>query len=255
MYFIGGPPWPGGSHVGRRAHRRRASPRDSTRTTRFSQDPGCDPEGSGGLRMSPSPARDGGPAAMADVEIGIGKSGRRAYGFDEISIVPSRRTRDPEDVDVSWEIDAFRFERADHGVAGRQRRVAGHRRAARASSAPWACCTSRASGPATPTPSRMLEPPSPRRPTTRPPPRLQEAYAAAGAARPGGAADQGAEGGRHHRGRGLHPAAHAGAGAAHPAGRARPPGDPGHGRVGRARRPARASRSTSRTSSATTRSR
>ena len=47
---------------------------------------------------------------MADVEIGIGKSGRRAYGFDEIAIVPSRRTRDPEDVDVSWEIDAFRFE-------------------------------------------------------------------------------------------------------------------------------------------------
>ena len=47
---------------------------------------------------------------MADVEIGIGKTGRRAFGFDEISIVPSRRTRDPEDVDVSWEIDAFRFE-------------------------------------------------------------------------------------------------------------------------------------------------
>jgi IMP dehydrogenase len=47
---------------------------------------------------------------MADVEIGIGKSGRRAYGFDDISIVPSRRTRDPEDVDVSWEIDAFHFD-------------------------------------------------------------------------------------------------------------------------------------------------
>jgi IMP dehydrogenase len=47
---------------------------------------------------------------MADVEIGIGKSGRRAYGFDDIAIVPSRRTRDPEDVDISWEIDAFRFE-------------------------------------------------------------------------------------------------------------------------------------------------
>jgi IMP dehydrogenase len=47
---------------------------------------------------------------MADVEIGIGKSGRRAYGFDEIAIVPSRRTRDPEDVDIAWEIDAFRFE-------------------------------------------------------------------------------------------------------------------------------------------------
>jgi IMP dehydrogenase len=47
---------------------------------------------------------------MADVEIGIGKTGRRAYGFDEISIVPSRRTRDPEEVDISWELDAFRFE-------------------------------------------------------------------------------------------------------------------------------------------------
>ena len=47
---------------------------------------------------------------MAEIEIGIGKSGRRAYGFDEIAIVPSRRTRDPEDVDVSWQIDAYRFD-------------------------------------------------------------------------------------------------------------------------------------------------
>jgi IMP dehydrogenase len=47
---------------------------------------------------------------VAEVEIGIGKSGRRAYGFDDIAIVPSRRTRDPEDVDISWEIDAYRFE-------------------------------------------------------------------------------------------------------------------------------------------------
>jgi IMP dehydrogenase len=47
---------------------------------------------------------------MADVEIGIGKSGRRAYGFDDIAIVPSRRTRDPKEVDISWEIDAFRFD-------------------------------------------------------------------------------------------------------------------------------------------------
>ncbi len=47
---------------------------------------------------------------MAEVEIGRGKSGRRAYGFDDIAIVPSRRTRDPEDVDISWEIDAFRFD-------------------------------------------------------------------------------------------------------------------------------------------------
>jgi IMP dehydrogenase len=45
-----------------------------------------------------------------EVEIGIGKSGRRAYGFDDIAIVPSRRTRDPEDVDITWQIDAFRFD-------------------------------------------------------------------------------------------------------------------------------------------------
>ncbi|HEV3211933.1 MAG TPA: GuaB3 family IMP dehydrogenase-related protein [Acidimicrobiales bacterium] len=47
---------------------------------------------------------------MAEVEIGIYKSGRQAYGFDDIAIVPSRRTRDPEDVDISWQFDAFRFE-------------------------------------------------------------------------------------------------------------------------------------------------
>lgn len=45
-----------------------------------------------------------------EVEIGIGKSGRRAYGFDDIAVVPSRRTRDPEDIDISWEIDAFRLD-------------------------------------------------------------------------------------------------------------------------------------------------
>lgn len=44
-----------------------------------------------------------------EVEIGIGKTGRRAYGFDDIAIVPSRRTRDPEDIDISWDLDAFRF--------------------------------------------------------------------------------------------------------------------------------------------------
>ena len=44
-----------------------------------------------------------------EIEIGFGKTGRRAYGFDEVSVVPSRRTRDPDDVDISWEIDAFAF--------------------------------------------------------------------------------------------------------------------------------------------------
>jgi IMP dehydrogenase len=47
---------------------------------------------------------------VAEVEIGIGKSGRRAYGFDDIAIVPSRRTRDPDDIDVSWDLDAYHFE-------------------------------------------------------------------------------------------------------------------------------------------------
>lgn len=44
-----------------------------------------------------------------EIEIGIAKSGRRAWGFDDIAIVPSRRTRDPDDVDLSWEIDAYTF--------------------------------------------------------------------------------------------------------------------------------------------------
>lgn len=47
---------------------------------------------------------------MTETEIGMGKSGRRAYSLDDVALVPSRRTRDPEDVDLSWEIDAFRFE-------------------------------------------------------------------------------------------------------------------------------------------------
>lgn len=44
-----------------------------------------------------------------EVEIGKGKMGRRAYGFDEISIVPSRRTRDPEDIDISASINDYHF--------------------------------------------------------------------------------------------------------------------------------------------------
>src|SRR4051812_34176625 len=45
-----------------------------------------------------------------DIEIGRAKRGRRAYSFDDIAIVPSRRTRDPEEVSVAWQIDAYRFE-------------------------------------------------------------------------------------------------------------------------------------------------
>jgi IMP dehydrogenase len=39
-----------------------------------------------------------------DVEIGLGTKARLAYGFDDIAIVPSRRTRDPDDVDIGWKL-------------------------------------------------------------------------------------------------------------------------------------------------------
>ena len=46
---------------------------------------------------------------MNEIEIGRGKRGRRAYSFDDIAVVPSRRTRDPEEVSTSWQIDAYHF--------------------------------------------------------------------------------------------------------------------------------------------------
>src|SRR5947209_9332742 len=45
-----------------------------------------------------------------EVEIGRGKKGRRAYGFDDIAIVPSRRTRDPDDIDITSTLGPYRFE-------------------------------------------------------------------------------------------------------------------------------------------------
>src|SRR3954467_14938151 len=47
---------------------------------------------------------------MTEIEIGKAKRARRAYAFDDIAIVPSRRTRDPEEVSTAWQIDAYRFE-------------------------------------------------------------------------------------------------------------------------------------------------
>ncbi len=46
---------------------------------------------------------------MTEIEIGRGKRGRRAWAFDDIAIVPSRRTRDPRDVNTDWSIDAYGF--------------------------------------------------------------------------------------------------------------------------------------------------
>ncbi|HKG37247.1 MAG TPA: GuaB3 family IMP dehydrogenase-related protein [Solirubrobacterales bacterium] len=45
-----------------------------------------------------------------EIDIGRGKKGRRAYGFDDIAIVPSRRTRDPDDIDISWTLGHYRFD-------------------------------------------------------------------------------------------------------------------------------------------------
>jgi IMP dehydrogenase len=47
---------------------------------------------------------------MQEIEIGRAKHGRHAYSFDDVAVVPSRRTRDPEEVSVHWQIDAYRFE-------------------------------------------------------------------------------------------------------------------------------------------------
>ena len=47
---------------------------------------------------------------MSDIEIAPGKRARTAYSFDDIAIVPSRRTRDPEDVSTAWQIDAYKFD-------------------------------------------------------------------------------------------------------------------------------------------------
>jgi IMP dehydrogenase len=45
-----------------------------------------------------------------EIEIGRGKKGRLAFGFDDIAIVPSRRTRDPDDIDITWTLGPYRFD-------------------------------------------------------------------------------------------------------------------------------------------------
>lgn len=46
---------------------------------------------------------------MTEYDLSRGRRLRRGYSFDEVSVVPSRRTRDAADVDLSWQIDAYRF--------------------------------------------------------------------------------------------------------------------------------------------------
>jgi IMP dehydrogenase len=45
-----------------------------------------------------------------DISIGRGKTARRAYGIDEIALVPGVRTLDPSLVDTSWEIGGIKRE-------------------------------------------------------------------------------------------------------------------------------------------------
>ena len=45
-----------------------------------------------------------------EIEIGLCKKGRLAYSLDDVAIVPSRRTRDPQDVSTSWQVDAYEFD-------------------------------------------------------------------------------------------------------------------------------------------------
>ena len=43
------------------------------------------------------------------VEIGLGKTAQRGFHLDDVAIVPSRRTRDVDDVSTGWQLDAYPF--------------------------------------------------------------------------------------------------------------------------------------------------
>lgn len=65
------------------------------------------------LGSVPLPAsQEGGSlgAMSQEIEIGLGKRATVAYSLDDISILPSRRTRDPKDVSTSWRVDAYEFD-------------------------------------------------------------------------------------------------------------------------------------------------
>ena len=49
-------------------------------------------------------------AMTQEIEIGLGKKATVAYTLDDVSILPSRRTRDPKDVSTSWQVDAYEFD-------------------------------------------------------------------------------------------------------------------------------------------------
>jgi IMP dehydrogenase len=47
---------------------------------------------------------------LTEIEIGRNKRAHRSWAFDDVAVVPSRRTRDPQDVSTSWNIDAYNFD-------------------------------------------------------------------------------------------------------------------------------------------------
>ena len=88
-----------------------------------------------------------------EIEIGRGKKARRAYGFDDIAIVPVAAHPRPRRRRHLLEARPYRFElpllaSAMDGVVSPR-----DRRRSSAGSAAWPCSTSRASSPATRTPT------------------------------------------------------------------------------------------------------
>lgn len=45
-----------------------------------------------------------------ELPIGLAKNARRAWALDDVAVVPSRRTRSPQDVSLEWQIDAYKFD-------------------------------------------------------------------------------------------------------------------------------------------------
>ena len=190
-------------------------------------------------------------SARDTAEIGLNRFARRGYDLDEVSIVPSRRTRDVDDVSTAWQIDAFRFDiplvtspsdavvSPDTAVAVGQAGGLGVLNA----EGLW----TRYDDPA-PVYRRLREAGAGGAPPVA---LLQEVLRAAGAGRPDHRPHQGDARRRRHDGGPRVPAAHGAARARGTVGRGRPAGHPGHDRLRGARDHRRATRSTSRSSSPT----
>lgn len=58
----------------------------------------------------PNPSHDQGTGSSVDIQIGKGKTARRAYGIDEIALVPGPRTLDPSLADTRWSLGGIERE-------------------------------------------------------------------------------------------------------------------------------------------------